>query len=100
VIRLLRELELDPRLKVEQTKINLLEAINIMAVAWDEVSSSTIKNCFTKAGFPASKDVEVVEVIEHIKRDVLLSALAEKIDLNGTNFADLLRSTMNWQLFK
>jgi hypothetical protein len=88
VRRLLREMELNPRLNVEQTKINLLEAINIVAVAWDEVSSSTFKNCFTKAGFPANKDVEVAEVIEDNELDALWSNLAEKLDLNGTTFAD------------
>lgn len=50
--------------------ISLLDALNILRIAWKEVSSSTIANCFRKAGLTkeASSDIDP-EIEESIKFD-------------------------------
>ncbi len=42
--------------------IDIVKAIDKIKVAWDSVSQSTVKNCFKKAGFIKTYDVEDVDV--------------------------------------
>lgn len=39
-------------------KVNVLQAINMISLAWNQVKSKTIKNCFIKGGFPDPKQDE------------------------------------------
>lgn len=39
-------------------KVNVLQAINMISLAWNQVKSKTIKNCFIKGGFSEPKQDE------------------------------------------
>ena len=40
--------------------ISLLDAMKMLVLAWDEVTDTTVQNCFKKAGFFENKDDDAV----------------------------------------
>ena len=59
--RLLAEIDRDQQTSF---KVNLLDAIHIVSMAWREVTCTTIANCFKKAGFIKSEEPENVPAVE------------------------------------
>ena len=60
---------IENREDVNSIRINIKQAIDMIAIAWREVTSSTIANCFRKVGFiksqrPAEQPVEAQEIPE------------------------------------
>lgn len=47
----------------KKTKLDVLQASRMLKSAWEEVTSTTIKNCFAKAGFFCSEEPEI-DIIE------------------------------------
>lgn len=58
-----------------QKKIDLLEALKLVKLAWDNVTAETISNCFKKAGFIPGIEINTADEI-----DALYEALGEEID--------------------
>lgn len=56
-------------------KIDLLEALKLVKLAWDNVTAETISNCFKKAGFIPGIEINTADEI-----DALYEALGEEID--------------------
>lgn len=56
--------------------INVLEALYFIKKAWDKVTSNTIQNCFTKAGFKKS-NIQEVDVEYDAEDDLPLATLRE-----------------------
>lgn len=74
----------------KKSKIDLLTASRMLKAAWDEVTASTIKNCFAKAGFFQTVEPE----IEIITAPEGWDALS-----NGCSYEDFLKVDENLSPF-
>ncbi|XP_054719284.1 tigger transposable element-derived protein 6-like [Uloborus diversus] len=79
---------------VKSSGVTILEAMRMTDKVWNSVTSSTIRNCFKKAGFVKNEeDVPVCDISDEPEMSVSRTdwgRLSERLDLNEVQFQDFL----------
>uniref|UniRef100_A0A8C4QLX5 HTH CENPB-type domain-containing protein n=1 Tax=Eptatretus burgeri TaxID=7764 RepID=A0A8C4QLX5_EPTBU len=98
--KLNRQVVLDIESGVE-TKISLLDAISMVSKAWDEVSPTSIANCFRRAGFkfahlPDEVEEEEIDEQAELEDRNIWNFIATHLDLPAEQtFEDYVHCDMN-----
>lgn len=86
VKKIVNELVSENAVSADDVKIPLIEAVRYMKIAWDNVSLTTIRNCFRKAGF----EMEMCDdAEEEIPDDGEYNQLPEEF-IRGISFDDFV----------
>lgn len=58
LIKIINDLESSPESTMKNVKITLLDAANFISKSWEKVKSTTISNCFKKAGINSNEPID------------------------------------------
>ncbi|CAB4464116.1 unnamed protein product [Rhizophagus irregularis] len=74
----------------EKNKLNIKEAIDYIAEAWNSVNQTTIRNCWIKTGILPSSDY-IIDDVENLQETDSLNDSDTEINFDCLPEADLLR---------
>ncbi|KAK7092862.1 hypothetical protein V1264_008545 [Littorina saxatilis] len=83
---------IDAGLPATDFKISLLDAVSELKMAWDKVTSTTIKNCFRKASFTRSEEPEECNntsdppIVENLVSEPILARLFKEWNISPQDY--------------
>ena len=73
----------------EDFKLTLLDAVSMVKYAWEEVTSTTISNCFIKAGFTDNKASYTPEKDDNLTNEPLLERLFREYNISSSDYVSV-----------
>jgi hypothetical protein len=70
--------------------IDLFDALIMLKSSWNKVSDTTIKNCFIKAGFKFTENINNESEENANENDILWDELTERLSIQGADFNEYL----------
>ena len=73
----------------EDFRLTLLDAVSMVKYAWEEVTSTTISNCFIKAGFTDNKASYTPEKDDNLTNEPLLERLFREYNISSSDYVSV-----------
>ena len=73
----------------EDFKLTPLDAVSMVKYAWEEVTSTTISNCFIKAGFTDNKASYTPEKDDNLTNEPLLERLFREYNISSSDYVSV-----------